>query len=1502
MNAPSPAARGRWLVSIGSIVLVGSSLLQWWQIGGGAGELPARSDVGISDGRVFLMFLAAVACLLLLTLPLAARKPIPIDHHAAYLGLFGIAVCGYVLRVADLVGQRLVPLPPPRGIGFWVATVGLVLAAAGVVELFRNRPRRGSSFVAADDTALDALESDQAQDEPEEAAELPGDLPGDLLDEPAADLFDEYPDPSMRPVYVPAVVMRAWHRLYRPSTHLDRSAALDSEPHGRLDRLDLWAVVALVVVILSMRVYDLGQPSQMYFDEVYHARTATEFLQDWNYGLPHDIYEWTHPDLAKYAIAAGITAFSDDRVTATGQIDATVEDVLIEPRSPESPAGMAADPTGSNANLDVRYGDRAFVATGSSVQVYDLDTRDLVHTYEIPGATTFSAVGATGLLYVGTTGGRIYSIDTNSLDDVQNGVAQTVAAPLELAVDTGLAITHVYSGSPPYLLVSNAAGTVVSIDLSQSGGTILGRGVIPGLADIANMGSGPTADPQVIVAYRSGVALMDLPSLRLFSQIPTASPATSIAINYTDASHSLPRDFNPELMSGQSTYVAAGDSLVLIGIDTDTTPWTIVSSGTPLRMPGPITTVVIDDATRIGQALGQAPDGGGAALYSIETNANSVFLDAALPFEPVSIGLDSSPLLSGNDREQVLAFSPDGATATVDVGQFAFSWRIVGVLFGALLAVCLYLLVRLLFRRRSIGLLVALFTLTDGMLFVQSRIAMNDTYVGGFLLLAYLIFAVLWLDVIKSRTRRWIAFWLGMPILGVVLGLALGSKWVALYAIASIGMLILIRSALGRLLTILAMALGTGALGWMAIASMASQRGTGNTAAFVALVGLGSIVFGGGLFAARSMRTVPDRVLVTSVAVLLSAGLFGAALLATPGTVQNGAPNYTFFLIMLAATAIAAAANAYHPITWTREELQFAQGAPLVIGALALADGLVRGNSMALEVGAGALVLAVAVRGAFAYGGKLGVGPLAPPPGPDDPASHADPPGPVPEGWLRLGSGFGLPAVWTVLSVLVLPIVVYVGLYVPWSMPWQPQTPAAVREYAGPLPVLSCPDADANGNCINGDGWPGGHTGKTLIEQTVDMYNYHTDLRAQHPASSPWWAWPMDLKPVWFESVSYAGNVTTMIYDGGNPVLWWLAIFAMGFISWQAFKRRSLGLTLVAFAFFWQWMSWSRIDRAAFEYHFYTAVPFFLAALAYLLAELWHGPSRRTWLLARIAGAAALLFPAVLWLLKDPLCELAQVSSTHNSFSNTVCGAATGDVRIETRMFLVASVLVGALIALALVLRRLERRQTAGLVDRLWIGQLLFPVGIASALLWWIGQNGPGGVVYDAELPSSGITLLLLPILAVLALIVLMARDPRRFVLGVCTFAIIVFVALYPNFAARPMPGNIVDVYEGLLPTWFYGFQFTVNMQAGTQVSPASELGIVIGLAVLVFASIVGWAAWQRRAVVGFRRAQRLSAGGDGSTGEGPATPDQLESTAEPGSNGIESPGSSTSSNDHPRN
>ncbi len=120
----------------------------------------------------------------------------------------------------------------------------------------------------------------------------------------------------------------------------------------------------------------------------------------------------------------------------------------------------------------------------------------------------------------------------------------------------------------------------------------------------------------------------------------------------------------------------------------------------------------------------------------------------------------------------------DGTTASIDVGSHAFAWRLPGVIAGALMAACLYLLARILFRRRLVAGLVAVFVLLDGMLFVQSRIGMNDVYVGLFIVAAYTLFAAIWTGWWRWRG----AFWVAMPVIGVLLGLALASKWVAAYA------------------------------------------------------------------------------------------------------------------------------------------------------------------------------------------------------------------------------------------------------------------------------------------------------------------------------------------------------------------------------------------------------------------------------------------------------------------------------------------------------------------------------------------------------------------------------------------------------------------------------------------------------------------------------------------------------------------------------------------------
>ena len=72
---------------------------------------------------------------------------------------------------------------------------------------------------------------------------------------------------------------------------------------------------------------------------------------------------------------------------------------------------------------------------------------------------------------------------------------------------------------------------------------------------------------------------------------------------------------------------------------------------------------------------------------------------------------------------------------------------------------------------------------------------MNDVYVGLGIVAAYTIFAASAGPGVQPAAL--VAFAIGMPVIGGLLGFALASKWVAAYAIGALGILALTWSALG---------------------------------------------------------------------------------------------------------------------------------------------------------------------------------------------------------------------------------------------------------------------------------------------------------------------------------------------------------------------------------------------------------------------------------------------------------------------------------------------------------------------------------------------------------------------------------------------------------------------------------------------------------------------------------------------------------------------------------
>jgi hypothetical protein len=420
-----------------------------------------------------------------------------------------------------------------------------------------------------------------------------------------------------------------------------------------------------------------------------------------------------------------------------------------------------------------------------------------------------------------------------------------------------------------------------------------------------------------------------------------------------------------------------------------------------------------------------------------------------------------------------------------------------------------------------------------------------------------------------------------------------------------------------------------------------------------------------------------------------------------------------------------------------------------------------------------------------------------------------------------------------ILCLFVLPVALYIGSYLPWAF--------------------------IENHRLFGN-WPDGHTGQSLTDLTGAMYAYHNGLTAPHAASSPWWAWLFDFKPVWFYQEGLSGNTTAAIYDAGNIVAWWLALPALAFAAWQAFVRRSLPLALITIGFACQWVSWARIDRASFQYHYYTSLPFLFLGLGYFLAELWHGPSRRTWLLARLSAGVAVLGPALFWLFDRPLCAFVGVARANTSSAAQACDPKIPQFLLTSQTLAMALV-VG--ISVLVVFRQLGRLSGDGSRDGGTDGTGAFLPLIVTAVAAMALTIGVRFFVPDVALitlntvPVEIVVVALLPIALAIAAFVASARDSRRFVIGACVAMVAWFVVVYPNFSALPLPTAIANVYQGVLPTYLYAFQFPVNnVAASVPIHILGPVPLLLAGSMVFLSVVVGYSAWVWRLALAERQAE----------------------------------------------
>ncbi|HEY6394580.1 MAG TPA: phospholipid carrier-dependent glycosyltransferase, partial [Candidatus Binataceae bacterium] len=137
-------------------------------------------------------------------------------------------------------------------------------------------------------------------------------------------------------------------------------------------------------------------------------------------------------------------------------------------------------------------------------------------------------------------------------------------------------------------------------------------------------------------------------------------------------------------------------------------------------------------------------------------------------------------------------------------------------------------------------------------------------------------------------------------------------------------------------------------------------------------------------------------------------------------------------------------------------------------------------------------------------------------------------------------------------------------------------------------------------------GWWGG---------VADLFHYYKEVigyessvaSATHPYASPWWSWPLMLRPIaYWQNFPATGKVST-IWGGGNPLLWWGALTAVTITTVQAFERPNLTRSFLVLGYLAYIVVWVWIGRTLFLYHYMASIYIGYLALASVLAQCWEG-------------------------------------------------------------------------------------------------------------------------------------------------------------------------------------------------------------------------------------------------------------------------------------------------------
>src|SRR5215203_3159341 len=143
------------------------------------------------------------------------------------------------------------------------------------------------------------------------------------------------------------------------------------------------------------------------------------------------------------------------------------------------------------------------------------------------------------------------------------------------------------------------------------------------------------------------------------------------------------------------------------------------------------------------------------------------------------------------------------------------------------------------------------------------------------------------------------------------------------------------------------------------------------------------------------------------------------------------------------------------------------------------------------------------------------------------------------------------------------------------------------------------------------------------IQAWVWAWDWHVDAARKvtavipHTWGSPWWSWPIMLRPIRFFYVANAEGLLQVVLAIGNPLIWWSSTLAV-LVSIFDIARNAVARELsaddpiipIVLGYVFLLAPWVAGTRIPYIYNYLPIYPFAILALVYWLCKIW---SRLRW-------------------------------------------------------------------------------------------------------------------------------------------------------------------------------------------------------------------------------------------------------------------------------------------------